>query len=198
MRKLGTRAFRRRNFSTLQFGKTSFSTPKYPVVGIRHGIPLYFSSSSSNPKNPTNKNQSCLLEHVPTPTQTQIEHDTDPAAVEELDWETFEFGDNPKQDSRFSDTSSSIIQHADDATFEKIVQQEIHEDEQLQQQLEEHNAALLALDPKIVEQATEIIQEYVTEERIERLEEVLKQRTQNCRFLFENPGNPSNVWACLR
>lgn len=27
---------------------------------------------------------------------------------------------------------------------------------------------------------------------------VLSQRTKNCKFLFENPNNPSNVWACLR
>ena len=118
-------------------------------------------------------------------------------AEEQLDWDKFEFGDSPKQDNRFSDTSK-IIQHADDSTFGKIIETETKEDEKLKKELDQHNAALLALDPALVEKATSILKEYVKEERVQRLEEVLSQRTQNCRFLFENPGNPSNVWACLR
>lgn len=122
---------------------------------------------------------------------------TDDNTPEELDWEQFEFGDSPKQDTRFAD-NSRIIQHADDSTFNEIVVSEVEADEKLKKELDEHNAALLALDPALVKQATDILQEFVTDTRIERLEEVLGKRTQNCRFLFENPGNPSNVWACLR
>lgn len=39
---------------------------------------------------------------------------------------------------------------------------------------------------------------YVQPRRLARIDEVLRQRTRHTRFLFENPSNPSNVWACLR
>lgn len=116
---------------------------------------------------------------------------------QKLEWETFEFGNKPKQDDRFSDSTQSI-QHADDSTFHKIIESEIEKDDQMKEDLDKQNAALLALNPDLVEKATKILKEFITDERMERLNEVLSKRTQNCRFLFENPGNPSNVWACLR
>jgi hypothetical protein len=36
------------------------------------------------------------------------------------------------------------------------------------------------------------------ERRLERIDDVLRMRTRHARFLFENPSNPSNVYACLR
>ena len=42
------------------------------------------------------------------------------------------------------------------------------------------------------------LEPWINEERLDRVRSVLRQRTKNCKFLFENPNNPSNVWACLR
>lgn len=58
--------------------------------------------------------------------------------------------------------------------------------------------AIESLSPELVESATRELLPYVKSERVERMDGVLRHRTQQCRFLFENPCNPSNVWACLR
>ena len=49
-----------------------------------------------------------------------------------------------------------------------------------------------------VSRAIEALEPLLTDARRERLEEVLQQRCGKVTFLFENPANPSNVWACLR
>jgi tRNA G18 (ribose-2'-O)-methylase SpoU len=54
------------------------------------------------------------------------------------------------------------------------------------------------LSPKDVEDATKALESIINNDRLERVRTVLGQRTKNCKFLFENPNNPSNVWACLR
>jgi tRNA G18 (ribose-2'-O)-methylase SpoU len=63
---------------------------------------------------------------------------------------------------------------------------------------EEHLAAWERLPPELVAEATAVLKPYVQKGRIERMETVFRQRTARTRFLFENPANPSNVWACLR
>jgi tRNA G18 (ribose-2'-O)-methylase SpoU len=54
------------------------------------------------------------------------------------------------------------------------------------------------LSSAAVHDAITILEPYINEERLDRVRTVLSQRTKNCKFLFENPNNPSNVWACLR
>jgi len=49
-----------------------------------------------------------------------------------------------------------------------------------------------------VDKCIETLRPYVQEKRFVRMENVLNKRNKNIRFLFENPSNPSNVWACLR
>jgi tRNA G18 (ribose-2'-O)-methylase SpoU len=56
----------------------------------------------------------------------------------------------------------------------------------------------MSLSPKDVEDATKALESIINNDRLERVRTVLGQRTKNCKFLFENPNNPSNVWACLR
>uniref|UniRef100_A0A7S1XWK1 tRNA/rRNA methyltransferase SpoU type domain-containing protein n=1 Tax=Phaeomonas parva TaxID=124430 RepID=A0A7S1XWK1_9STRA len=58
--------------------------------------------------------------------------------------------------------------------------------------------ALGQLDDETVQKALDCLAPLITENRRERLEEVLQQRCGRVQFLFENPANPSNVWACLR
>ena len=162
----------------------------------KSNVQLY-STSSSIQKTGSNNIEKSIFSKIKQSQQKGESTENDKNDEDNLDWEQFEFGDNPKQDHRFAD-ASHIIQHADDDTFQDIITSEIKEDEKLKMQLDEHNAALSALDPELVQKATAILQEFVTDERIKRLNDVLSKRTQNCRFLFENPGNPSNVWACLR
>ena len=44
----------------------------------------------------------------------------------------------------------------------------------------------------------EVVKQYVTAERQAKFKTVLDQRTNFVRFLFHNPINVNNVWACLR
>eukprot|EP00904_Undaria_pinnatifida_P002554 jgi/Undpi1/1229/HiC_scaffold_108.g14143.m1 len=49
-----------------------------------------------------------------------------------------------------------------------------------------------------LDRAIDLLKEYLTEDRLERMQEVLDQRTGSATVVFENPANPNNVWACLR
>ena len=75
---------------------------------------------------------------------------------------------------------------------------EVRADETYAQKLQVLNDAYTKLDPRLVAEATAIIEPYINKQRLERVTSVLQQRTKNVKFLFENPSNPSNVWACLR
>jgi len=111
------------------------------------------------------------------------------AETTDLEWETFEFSQSPKFDRRFDDNSH---RHAVDDDAEAL------RDEALRQRMQAQHDAWKRLDPTTIQAATQALAEYITEERYQRIQSVLDQRTQSVRFLFENPSNPSNVWACLR
>lgn len=108
-----------------------------------------------------------------------------------LSWETFEFGINPKKDGRFSKSKQLEMHNLD-------FDEEAEEDRIVAEKLDEMNSAFRELHPDVVSAATNIIGPYINEVRLERINSVLSQRTKRSRFLFENPGNPSNVFACLR
>ncbi len=111
----------------------------------------------------------------------------------ELNWETFDFSLNPKQDHRFSDDGASIA-----ANIGLDVEEEALEDRRHAQQMKEANNAYLKLDSELIAKAIEALEPWINDDRLERVSGVLKQRTKHSKFLFENPSNPSNVWACLR
>jgi hypothetical protein len=46
--------------------------------------------------------------------------------------------------------------------------------------------------------AIETLSKFCTPERLERLRSIANLRTRHAQFVFENPSNPNNVWACLR
>jgi len=111
----------------------------------------------------------------------------------ELNWETFDFSLNPKQDRRFSDDGASIA-----ANKGLDVEEEALEDKRHGQKLNDTNNAYLRLDPELVTTAITALEPWINDDRLERVSGVLKKRTKHSKFLFENPSNPSNVWACLR
>ena len=49
-----------------------------------------------------------------------------------------------------------------------------------------------------VKMGIEALSIYVNTERQTKLHEIMDQRTDNVRFVFENPGNVHNMWAALR
>jgi tRNA G18 (ribose-2'-O)-methylase SpoU len=114
-----------------------------------------------------------------------------------LEWETFEFSESPKWDSRF-DISSRTIAASSEHELEALVKKEAVQDEIAATKMNRQAAAWQRLSPEVVKRATEVLLGYVNSDRVERIDAVLEQRTQRVRFLFENPANPSNVWACLR
>ena len=78
------------------------------------------------------------------------------------------------------------------------IEEETQEDQKVAQKLDQKHNAFFSLTPETVQRATEALEPYINDDRLQRIQSVLKQRTKNCKFLFENPNNPSNVWACLR
>jgi len=115
-----------------------------------------------------------------------------------LSWERFEFGDSPKWDRRFDDESCVGRGTGDLEEIEATAIREAELDAEAAAELEKRLEAWERLDPFVVQKAIDVLKPYVTEARFARIESVLKQRTRRTRFLFENPANPSNVWACLR
>ena len=122
------------------------------------------------------------------------ERDGSSANGSALEWETFDFSNSPKQDDRFAST----VVASSDVEWQEIRESEAAEDEAVATALDAHHDAWERLDPDLVQQATEILAPYIQDSRIERMQSVLEQRTASVRALFENPSNPSNVWACLR
>ncbi|KAL7557873.1 hypothetical protein ACA910_010923 [Epithemia clementina (nom. ined.)] len=130
---------------------------------------------------------------------------------EALKWESFEFGYSPKWDKRFDDPSAQASSSSSSETLQDLLtaakteealetvrQAEAQRDAASAEQRNAVAAAWEQLDPLTVQRATDLLRPFVREERVQRIESVLQQRTSHVRFLFENPSNPSNVWACLR
>ncbi len=113
-----------------------------------------------------------------------------------LEWETFEFAASPKWDQRFDDRSIHLASNSE--SWKDIEDSETKEDLALKEKFELQHQIWENLDPVLVDQATQILLPYIQEDRWSRIQEVVSKRTQQTRFLFENPANPSNVWACLR
>lgn len=87
---------------------------------------------------------------------------------------------------------------SDEEGFEEIRSSEAEKDAEAARRLDVGLRAWESLPPELVRRATEVLASYVNPDRVERIRSVLSERTGHTRFLFENPSNPSNVWACLR
>jgi len=114
-----------------------------------------------------------------------------------LEWESFDFGSTPKWDKRFDDEDSFHLA-SNIENWKDIEERETEEDIALQKKFEQMHLLWETLDPKLVDEATRILIPFMEEKRWSRIQDVVSKRTQQTRFLFENPSNPSNVWACLR
>jgi len=109
----------------------------------------------------------------------------------ELSWDHYDFSTNPKQENRFGNKGLASDEALDPG-------EEAKADKECAREMNYANDVYFKLDPEIVQKATEILEPFINQERLERVSSVLKQRTKRIKFLFENPANPSNVWACLR
>jgi len=133
---------------------------------------------------------------------------TSTSQIGELKFEDdFDFSLKPKQDTRFltkdddnadDDDKSSHNEIASNTLEEYNLEKEIKEDQDYATTLQTMQNAYLKLDPALVAKATAVIEPYINEQRLARISSVLSQRTNHVKFLYENPSNPSNVWACLR
>lgn len=113
----------------------------------------------------------------------------------ELSWEHYDFSLSPKQDNRFGN-GRNVIATGEFANVD--ADKEAEKDHALAQKINLSHDAFLKLDSETVRRATEILESFINPDRLERVSSVLRQRTKRSKFLFENPSNPSNVWACLR
>lgn len=132
--------------------------------------------------------------------------------AELLDWETFEFGTSPKMDRRF-DNNNNITSPSDvtgipdnvlntistnSITYKSYQEFEKNIDKRTSSKSIQTQIDLLSLSSDIVACAITTLSPYIQQRRLRRIESVLQQRTRHTTFLFENPSNPSNVYACLR
>jgi len=115
-----------------------------------------------------------------------------------LEWDNFDFGENPKWDTRFDPNALRAVVAETQEQLDEIIDHETKQDKIAAARLDRQWEALEQLDPQLVVDATAALTPYLQPARMDRMNQVLQQRTQHCRFLFENPSNPSNVWACLR
>lgn len=99
---------------------------------------------------------------------------------------------SPKNDHRFNKADYASGQEEFD------IAKETAEDKKVAKKLHDQHNAFLNLTPSQVQEAVNLLEPYINDDRLGRVKSVLSQRTKNCKFLFENPNNPSNVWACLR
>ena len=139
--------------------------------------------------------------------------------TELLDWETFEFGTSPKMDRRFdnnnnNNTNNDPITSPSDVTgipdnvlntistnsitYKSYQEFEKNIDKRTSSKSIQTQIDLLSLSSDIVARAITTLSPYIQQRRLRRIESVLQQRTRHTTFLFENPSNPSNVYACLR
>lgn len=149
------------------------------------------------------------------------QRDADPhGSPATLEWDSFEFGQryerfralsasrlqymcslliicSPKLDSRFGKDSRQVFDLKEDE-IQSYAESETKQDLKAAKRLNQQSDYCELLSPKLVDDATRALVPYIQDMRLERINDVLSKRTQNVRFLFENPANPSNVWACLR
>ena len=161
---------------------------------------LFSSSSSSSSKRTVNHPRKL----------DKVSAEPSEATDGELSWETFDFSTNPKLDTRFSGGSdggdnesqkllNQIARGQDSAEdFAKVTQLEAIRDREAAKRMDELNEAYKSLTPELVSSAMAVLEPYINADRVERIDTVLGQRTKRAKFLYENPSNPSNVWACLR
>lgn len=115
-----------------------------------------------------------------------------------LDWDNFDFGDTPKWDTRFDPEAERAVITETQQELDDVVEEETMQDQAMARRFDRQWAAMDHLDPQLVVDAAAALSPYLQPARMDRMNQVLQKRTQHCRFLFENPTNPSNVWACLR
>jgi tRNA G18 (ribose-2'-O)-methylase SpoU len=139
--------------------------------------------------------------------QTSQESLKKPSSISELNWENFDFSDSPKFDKRFDGTASFspiakskvtdvLSRHFLD--METLHQREGIDDIDLSAEFHRRHKMWQDLNPHLLEKATNAILPFIQNARKEKIHSVYRNRTRQTRFLFENPANPSNVWACLR
>jgi hypothetical protein len=111
------------------------------------------------------------------------------SALGTLEWETFDFSDSPKWDGRFGDDGDiHLASNTDD--WDQLAIDEAQRDKEMQEEFERCHKVWRTLDKKLVEDATNVLLPFIQPDRWERIQSVLSQRTQQSKFLYENPANP--------
>jgi len=114
----------------------------------------------------------------------------------DLEWETFDFSQSPKWDKRFTGDGLHVASNTGD--WEEIAAIEAEHDVALQKKFERRHELWNTLDDELIAKATQMLVPFIKEERWNRIQSIMQQRTQQTKFLFENISNPSNCFACLR
>ncbi|KAL3926300.1 MAG: hypothetical protein SGBAC_013529, partial [Bacillariaceae sp.] len=103
---------------------------------------------------------------------------------------------SPKWDRRFTGDGLHVASNTDD--WEEVAKIEAEHDVALQKDFERRHEVWNSLDDDIVVKVTQLLVPFIQEERWTRIKSIMRERTQQTQFLFENVSNPSNCFACLR
>jgi len=107
----------------------------------------------------------------------------------ELNWDQFDYSQNPKNLCFDKNANQKInLNDEDEAEQDKIIAKKVNK----------RNDAYFSLSTQDVNAAIKVLEPFINADRQKRISGILRQRTKRSKFLFENPSNPSNVWACLR
>jgi tRNA (guanosine-2'-O-)-methyltransferase len=108
---------------------------------------------------------------------------------ENPDWDKWEFGSfsTSQRSSDFLDERRKVSQSAQDDSMSMLNETDVNSPPFWE-----------AMSLEDVRQSIDCLSKYITENRRNKFEEVLSQRTDRIRFAFENPSNANNIWAALR
>jgi hypothetical protein len=104
-------------------------------------------------------------------------------------WKKFEFSESPKLDARFGKVifnNTNQTELSKEKLLVELHQQESVFDREYAASVRRQNSAWTNLDPRTVQEAIACIQPYIQADRIQKIENVLRRRTKNVRFLFES------------
>jgi hypothetical protein len=107
-----------------------------------------------------------------------------------LNWANFEYSHSPKWDHRFHAADEIIVLGDTDSSKEEalrnLYKQETAHDAAYAAHVNQQSAAWQTINAATVQRATDLVRPYINDERVQRIQTVLRQRTGNTRFLFES------------
>jgi tRNA (guanosine-2'-O-)-methyltransferase len=103
-------------------------------------------------------------------------------------WDSWNYGSFP---TKLATIQNSILK-------EKLINDKAEKTEEQPLILRTFDSTWSHVPYEMIKKGNEILLPYTTEDRKVKFKDILNKRTDNVRFVFENPSNTNNIWAALR